>query len=63
MEHIGVCSSPAIEGNVFMSLRTNEVVCWILKDLKCTMDHPDEQYVKPKGTSDELNKKLDADIN
>jgi outer membrane protein assembly factor BamB len=65
-EYIGVCSSPAIEGNrVYVVTNKCEVVCLDIEGFKNGNDGPfmdEANYVKPKGTQDKLNEKFDADI-
>jgi outer membrane protein assembly factor BamB len=65
-EYIGVCSSPAIDGDkVYVVTNRCEVVCLDINGLADGNAGPfkDEgKYVKPKGKQDELNEKLDADI-
>ena len=65
-EYIGVCSSPAIEGNrVYVVTNKCEVVCLDIEGFKNGNDGPfmdEANYVKPKGMQDKLNEKFDADI-
>jgi len=65
-EYIGVCSSPAIEnGKAYVVTNRCEVVCLDLKGLKDGNDgvfQEEQVYIRPKGSSDPLNPKLDADI-
>jgi len=65
-EYIGVCSSPAIEGNrVYVVTNKCEVVCLDIEGFSNGNDGPfmdEANYVKPKGTGDKLMKKFDADI-
>ena len=65
-EYIGVCSSPAIEnGRAYVVTNRCEVVCLDLSGFKNGNDGPyteEESYVRPKGSLDSLNIKLDADI-
>ena len=65
-EYIGVCSSPAIEnGRAYVVTNRCEVVCLDLSGFKNGNDGPyteEELYVRPKGSLDSLNLKLDADI-
>jgi hypothetical protein len=55
-EYIGVCSSPAIEGNrVYVVTNKCEVVCLDIEGFKNGNDGPfmdEANYVKPKGTQD-----------
>ena len=65
-EYIGVCSSPAIDGDkVYVVTNRCEVVCLDIDGLTNGNDGPYKQeaeYVKPKGMEDPLDEKLDADI-
>ncbi len=65
-EYIGVCSSPAIEGDrVYVVTNKCEVVCLDIEGFKNGNDGPfmdEANYVKPKGTQDSFKEKLDADI-
>ena len=65
-EYIGVCSSPAIEGNrVYVVTNKCEVVCLDVEGLKNGNEGPfkdEAKYVNPKGQSAPLKKELDADI-
>jgi len=65
-EYIGVCSSSAIEdGKAYVVTNRCEVVCLDLKGLTDGNDgvfQEEQVYIRPKGSSDPLNPKLDADI-
>ena len=65
-EYIGVCSSPAIDGDkVYVVTNRCEVVCLDIHGLSNGNDGPyqdEAEYVRPKGMSDPLDEKLDADI-
>ncbi len=65
-EYIGVCSSPAVEGDkVYVVTNRCEVVCLDIHGLANGNDGPYEneaEYVRPKGFEDPLNETLDADI-
>jgi outer membrane protein assembly factor BamB len=65
-EYIGICSSAAIEGDkVYVVTNRCEVVCLDIKGLVDGNDGPfmdEANYIKPKGLSDKLNNKIDADI-
>jgi len=65
-EYIGVCSSPAIDGDkVYVVTNRCEVVCLDIHGLTNGNDGPYKQeaeYVKPKGMQDPLDEKMDADI-
>tara|TARA_B100000161_G_scaffold262054_1_gene231292 strand:+ start:5689 stop:7194 length:1506 start_codon:yes stop_codon:yes gene_type:complete len=65
-EYIGICSSAAVEGDkVYVVTNRCEVVCLDINGLADGNDGPfknEDEYIKPKGLSDELNTKLDADI-
>ena len=65
-EYIGVCSSPAIEGErVYVVTNKCEVVCLDIQGFVNGNDGPfvdEANYIRPKGTQDALNKKVDADI-
>ena len=65
-EYIGVCSSPAIEnGKAYVVTNRCEVVCLDLKGLTDGNDgvfKEEQEYIRPKGSSDPLNAQLDADI-
>jgi outer membrane protein assembly factor BamB len=65
-EYIGICSSTAIDGDkVYVVTNRCEVVCLDIHGLTNGNDGPfkdEASYIKPKGMSDALNEKLDADI-
>lgn len=65
-EYIGVCSSPAIEGDkVYVVTNRCEVVCLDINGLSDGNAGPftdEANYVKPKGMQDPLDENLDADI-
>ena len=65
-EYIGICSSAAIEGDkVYVVTNRCEVVCLDINGLADGNDGPfkdEASYVRPKGLTDQLNPKLDADI-
>ena len=65
-EYIGVCSSPAIDGDkVYVVTNRCEVVCLDIHGLTNGNDGPymkEAEYVKPKGMEDPLDEKMDADI-
>ena len=65
-EYIGICSSTAIDGDkVYVVTNRCEVVCLDIHGLTNGNDGPfkdEASYIKPKGMSDVLNEKLDADI-
>ncbi len=65
-EYIGVCSSAAIEdGKAYVVTNRCEVICLDLGGLKDGNSGPfmdEENYVRPKGSLDSVNTKIDADI-
>jgi len=65
-EYIGVCSSPAIDGDkVYVVTNRCEVVCLDIHGLSNGNDGPfqdEASYVKPKGMQDPLDPNTDADI-
>ena len=65
-EYIGVCSSPAIDGDkVYVVTNRCEVVCLDIHGLADGNNGPfknETEYIKPKGMNDPVNKKMDADI-
>ena len=65
-EYIGVCSSPAIEdGLAYVVTNRCEVICLDLDGLTDGNDGPYQEediYIRPKGSLDSLNNKIDADI-
>lgn len=65
-EYIGVCSSPAIDGDkVYVVTNRCEVVCLDINGLADGNNGPftnEADYIKPKGMQDSLNEELDADI-
>jgi len=65
-EYIGVCSSPAIDGDkVYVVTNRCEVVCLDINGLEDGNNGPfknEADYIKPKGMQDSLNEELDADI-
>lgn len=65
-EYIGVCSSPAVYGDVvYVVTNRCEVVCLDINGLSDGNMGPfkdEATYVRPKGAQDPLNESLDADI-
>ena len=65
-EYIGVCSSAAIEdGKAYVVTNRCEVICLDLEGLTNGNEGPyqnEETYVRPKGSLDPFNAKMDADI-
>ena len=65
-EYIGVCSSAAIEeGKAYVVTNRCEVICLDLEGLTNGNQGPyenEETYVRPKGSLDPFNAKMDADI-
>ena len=65
-EYIGICSSPAIEGNrAYIVTNKCEVVCVDVEGLKNGNEGPfksEAKYVNPKGQKAPLKEELDADL-